>query len=89
MMLLNSATQYASKVAAIVGGRYGEWVPMASWAIEDTGDLRFACLVLTIEYAGYRLPDAVGFGWKRQAIFFGASCPSACGPRVIVMAAPM
>ena len=62
---------------------------MASWAIKDTDGLRFACLVLTIEYARYGLPDAVGFGWKRQAIFFGASCPSACDPRVIVMAAQM
>ena len=35
---------------------------MASWAIENTDGLRFACLVLTIEYAGYGLPDAVGFG---------------------------
>jgi hypothetical protein len=37
-----SAIQSESKAAAIVGGRYGEWIPTASWAIEETDGLRFA-----------------------------------------------
>jgi hypothetical protein len=27
-------TQYASKVMAILGGRYREWIPEASWTID-------------------------------------------------------
>jgi hypothetical protein len=37
--------QYVAKATAIVGGRYGEWIPTASWAIEEGGALRSACLV--------------------------------------------
>jgi hypothetical protein len=40
-----SAAQSASKAAAIVGGRYGEWIPTGSWAIVETDGLRSACLV--------------------------------------------
>ena len=28
--------QYASKAKAILGGRYGEWIPEASWTIEQS-----------------------------------------------------
>lgn len=49
-----AATQYASKAAAIVSGRYGEWIPLASWAIEDTDGLRSACLVC--DYKPYGCP---------------------------------
>jgi hypothetical protein len=49
-----SITQYESKVAAIVAGRYGEWIPAASWAIEETGALRSACLVC--DYKPYGCP---------------------------------
>lgn len=44
--------QYAAKAMAIVGGRYGEWIPTASWAIERTGGLRSACLVCSYEPYG-------------------------------------
>ena len=37
--------QYVSKAAAILGGRYGDWIPGASWTIEPMGGLRSACLV--------------------------------------------
>ncbi|MFM0499722.1 hypothetical protein [Paraburkholderia caffeinilytica] len=47
-------TQYASKARAIVGGRYGEWIPAASWVIEDGGSLRSACLVC--DYKPYGCP---------------------------------
>jgi hypothetical protein len=46
------ATQYASKVTAIVGGRYGQWIPTASWAVEDTDGFRSACLVCDYEPHG-------------------------------------
>jgi hypothetical protein len=49
-----AATQYKSKAAAIVGGRYGEWIPAASWAIEETDGLRSACLVC--DYKPYGCP---------------------------------
>ena len=47
-------TQYESKASAIVAGRYGEWIPAASWAIEETDGLRSACLVC--DYKPYGCP---------------------------------
>ena len=47
-------TQYESKATAIVAGRYGEWIPAASWAIEETDGLRSACLVCN--YKPYGCP---------------------------------
>lgn len=47
-------TQYASKATAVVGGRYGEWIPAASWAYEQAGGLRSACLVY--DYKPYGCP---------------------------------
>ena len=47
-------TQYESKATAIVVGRYGEWIPAASWAIEETDGLRSACLVCN--YKPYGCP---------------------------------
>jgi GNAT superfamily N-acetyltransferase len=47
-------TQYESKAAAIVAGRYGEWISAASWAIEETDALRSACLVC--DYKPYGCP---------------------------------
>jgi len=47
-------TQYGSKAVAIVGGRYGEWIPAASWVYEQTGSLRSACLVC--DYKPYGCP---------------------------------
>ena len=47
-------TQYESKATAIVAGRYGEWIPAASWAIEETDGLRSACLVCN--YKSYGCP---------------------------------
>jgi len=41
----HTETQYASKAAAILQGRYGEWISQASWTIEQMGKLRSACLV--------------------------------------------
>ena len=38
-------TQYALKAKAILGGRYGEWISEASWAVEQTSGLQSACLV--------------------------------------------
>jgi len=49
-----AATQYESKATAIVAGRYGEWIPAASWAIEEAGGLRSACLVC--DYKPYGCP---------------------------------
>ncbi|MFM0373551.1 hypothetical protein [Paraburkholderia aspalathi] len=46
--------QYASKAAAILGGRYGEWIPGASWTIEQNGGLRSACIVC--DYNPYGCP---------------------------------
>jgi hypothetical protein len=46
--------QYAAKAAAILGGRYGEWIPEASWTIEQMGKLRSACLVS--DYKPYGCP---------------------------------
>ncbi|WP_144158376.1 hypothetical protein [Paraburkholderia sp. BCC1885] len=47
-------SQYESKATAIVAGRYGEWIPAASWAIEETDGLRSACLVCN--YKPYGCP---------------------------------
>jgi len=47
-------SQYASKAMAIVGGRYGEWFPRASWTIEHTVGLRSACLVCDYKPYGCR-----------------------------------
>ena len=47
-------TEYESKATAIVAGRYGEWIPAASWAIEETDGLRSACLVC--DYKPYGCP---------------------------------
>jgi GNAT superfamily N-acetyltransferase len=47
-------TQYESKATAIVVGRYGEWIPAASWAIEEADGLRSACLVC--DYKPYGCP---------------------------------
>jgi GNAT superfamily N-acetyltransferase len=44
--------QYESKASAIVAGRYGKWIPAASWAIEETDGLRSACLVCDYEPYG-------------------------------------
>jgi hypothetical protein len=49
-----AASDYALKARAIVGGRYGEWIPSASWAIEETDGLRSACLVC--DYKPYGCP---------------------------------
>src|SRR5471032_3703781 len=49
-----AVTQYESKAMAIVDGRYGEWIPAASWAIEETEGLRSACLVC--DYKPYGCP---------------------------------
>ena len=45
-------SQYASKAAAILGGRYGEWIPAASWAIEEAGNILSACLVCDYKLYG-------------------------------------
>jgi len=47
-------SQYASKAAAILGGRYGEWIPAASWANEEAGNFLSACLVC--DYKPYGSP---------------------------------
>ena len=47
-------SQYTSKASAILGGRYGEWLPEASWTIEQMGGLRSACLVS--DYKPYGCP---------------------------------
>jgi len=47
-------SQYALKAAAILGGRYGEWIPAASWAIEEAGNILSACLVC--DYKPYGCP---------------------------------
>jgi hypothetical protein len=47
-------TQYESKATVIVAGRYGEWIPAASWAIGETDGLRSACLVCN--YKPYGCP---------------------------------
>ena len=49
-----AVTQYESKAMAIVAGRYGKWIPAASWAIEETDGLRSACLVC--DYKPYGCP---------------------------------
>jgi hypothetical protein len=46
--------QYEEKAKAILGGRYGEWIATASWAIEDARTLRAACLVC--DYTPYGCP---------------------------------
>jgi GNAT superfamily N-acetyltransferase len=48
-----SEAQYAQKVAAILDGRYGDWVPTASWKVEP-GTLRSVCLVS--DYKPYGCP---------------------------------
>lgn len=50
----HTETQYALKAAAILGGRYGEWIPEASWIVEQTGGLQSACLVC--DYQPYGCP---------------------------------
>ena len=45
-------TQYESKATAIVAGRYGEWIPAASWAIEEAGNILSACLVCDYKLYG-------------------------------------
>ena len=47
-------SQYALKAAAILGGRYGEWMPAASWVLEEAGNLLSACLVC--DYKPYGCP---------------------------------
>ena len=47
-------SQYASKAAAILGGRYGEWIPAASWALEEAGNILSGCLVC--DYKPYGCP---------------------------------
>jgi hypothetical protein len=47
-------TQYASKAKAILTGRYGEWIPTASWAIQEGEAFRSACLVC--DYKPYGCP---------------------------------
>jgi Acetyltransferase (GNAT) family len=47
-------SEYASKAGAILGGRYGEWIPAASWAIEEAGNILSACLVC--DYKPYGCP---------------------------------
>lgn len=47
-------TQYESKATAIVAGRSGEWIPSASWAIEETDGLRSARLLCN--YKPYGCP---------------------------------
>jgi hypothetical protein len=49
-----AVTQYESKATAIIAGRYGEWIPSASWAIEEADGLRSACLVC--DYKPYGCP---------------------------------
>ncbi|MFT4069766.1 GNAT family N-acetyltransferase [Paraburkholderia sp.] len=44
--------QYALKAAAILGGRYGEWISEASWILEQAGRLQSACLVCDYEPYG-------------------------------------
>jgi hypothetical protein len=46
--------QYVSKTTAILGGRYGQWVPAASWAVEGASGLRSACIVC--DYKPYDCP---------------------------------
>lgn len=46
--------QYALKVTAIIDGRYGEWIPEASWTVEQTDGLQSACLVCN--YQPYECP---------------------------------
>lgn len=46
--------QYASKTQAMLNGCYGEWIPTASWAIEEDGCLRSAGLVC--DYLPYGCP---------------------------------
>ena len=47
-------TEYESKATAILAGRYGEWIPAASWAIGEADGLRSACLVC--DYKPYGCP---------------------------------
>jgi hypothetical protein len=49
-----AVTEYESKAASIVAGRYGEWIAAASWAIEEANGLRSACLVC--DYKPYGCP---------------------------------
>jgi hypothetical protein len=49
-----AVTQYESKAKAILAGRYGDWIPAASWAIQETDGLRSACLVC--DYKPYGCP---------------------------------
>ncbi|WP_407854507.1 GNAT family N-acetyltransferase [Burkholderia gladioli] len=46
--------QYALKASAILGGRYGEWIAEASWAVEQPDGLLSACLVCN--YKPYGCP---------------------------------
>jgi GNAT superfamily N-acetyltransferase len=46
--------EYASKALAILGGRYGEWIPEASWTAERRDGLLSACLVC--DYKPYGCP---------------------------------
>ncbi len=46
--------EYALKASAILGGRYGQWIPEASWTLEQKGALLSACLVC--DYKPYGCP---------------------------------
>jgi hypothetical protein len=46
--------EYVSKTTAILGGRYGQWIPAASWTVEGAGGLRSACIVC--DYKPYGCP---------------------------------
>ncbi|MEK7888282.1 GNAT family N-acetyltransferase [Burkholderia contaminans] len=50
----HTEAQYALKVSAILGGRYGEWIQEASWTVEQTNGLQSVCLVC--DYKPYGCP---------------------------------
>ncbi|MBR8041542.1 GNAT family N-acetyltransferase [Burkholderia cenocepacia] len=50
----HTEAQYALKVTAILGGRYGECIRDASWVVEQTDGLQSACLVC--DYKPYGCP---------------------------------
>jgi hypothetical protein len=47
-------SQYVAKTTAILSGRYGEWIPAASWTVEGTSGLRSVCIVC--DYKPYGCP---------------------------------